>query len=135
MNSRNLGLSLLLLCLALPASAASARKGSSAKGKAQPASSAAVAPATGTVNLNAASAEQISLLPRVGIKVARRIVDYRKANGDFKRIDDVMEVKGVGEKLFVSLRPHLSVSGATTLSSKVKSTGIRKGRGKAAKAA
>lgn len=136
MNTRNLGLSLLLLCLALPATAASARKGSSAKGKALPASSSApAAAASGTVNLNAASAEQISFLPRVGIKVARRIVDYRKANGDFKRIEDVMEVKGVGEKLFVSLRPHLSVSGATTLTSKVKSTGIRKGRGKAAKAA
>ena len=129
MRTRNLGISLLLLCLALPASAART-KSSPKKG---PAASSATA--TGTVNLNTASAEQIALLPRVGIKAAQRIVAYRKANGDFKRIEDVMEVKGVGEKLFVSLRPHLSISGTTTLSSKIKSTGIRKSRVKDAKAA
>lgn len=134
MNIRNLGLSLLLFGLTLPATAASGAKSPTARGRSA-SSAPASSTASGTVNLNAASAEQISLLPRVGIKVARRIVDYRKTNGDFKRIEDVMEVKGVGEKLFVSLRPHLSVSGATTLSSKVKSTGIRKGRGKAAKTA
>jgi len=47
-----------------------------------------------------------------------------------------MEVKGVGEKLFVVLRPHLTVSGNTTLTQKVKSTGMRShARTKASKAA
>ena len=132
MKTRNLGISLLALCLALPATAART-KGGSAK-KTRPAAS-STATASGTVNLNAASAEQIALLPRVGIKAAQRIVEYRKANGNFKRIEDVMEVKGVGEKLFGSLRPHLSISGPTTLAAKIKSTGMRKGRGKAAKSA
>ncbi len=130
MNARYLGLPLLLLGLTLPAPATAA--GKTSRSKSGPASPAAAA--TGTVNLNAATPEQISLLPRVGIKVARRIVDYRKTNGDFKRIEDVMEVKGVGEKLFVSLKPHLSISGPTTLTAKVKSTGTRKGRAKPAKA-
>jgi competence ComEA-like helix-hairpin-helix protein len=133
MNARNLGLSLLVLCLALPATASSHGKGSPAKkgGSSVPAATAA----SGTVNLNSASAEQIALLPRVGVKAAQRIVDYRKANGGFKRIEDVMEVKGVGEKLFAALRSHLSISGPTTLTAKVKSTGIRKSRTKAAKTA
>lgn len=130
MNTRNLGLCLLAFGLALPVRAASPKSP-----RARTASAPSAAAATGTVNLNAASPEQIALLPRVGIKVARRIVDYRKANGDFKKIEDVMEVKGVGEKLFVSLRPHLSISGPTTLAAKVKSTGIRKGRTKSDKAA
>ena len=48
---------------------------------------------------------------------------------------DLMEVKGVGEKLFVVLRPHLSTSGPTTLAAKIKSTGMRKGRTKSSKTA
>ncbi len=78
-----------------------------------------------TVNINAATAEQIALLPRVGLKVARRVVDYRKANGSFKRIEDLMEVKGIGEKQFLSLKPYLAIAGPTTLTEKVKSTGMR----------
>jgi len=92
--------------------------------------------ATGTINLNSASAEQIALLPRVGLKLAERVVAYRKTNGPFKKVEDLMEVKGVGEKLFVVLRPHLTVSGNTTLTQKVKSTGMRShARTKASKAA
>jgi competence protein ComEA len=92
--------------------------------------------ATGTINVNSASAEQIAFLPRVGLKLAERVVEYRKANGPFKKIEDLMEVKGVGEKLFVVLRPHLTVSGSTTLTQKIKSTGMRtRARAKAAKAA
>jgi competence protein ComEA len=95
---------------------------------------AAKAAPSGTININSASAEQIALLPRVGIKLAERVVEYRKTNGPFKKVEDLMEVKGVGEKLFVVLRPHLSVSGETTLTQKIKSTGMRS-RAKAAKAA
>ncbi len=125
MNFRYLGISLLAVCLAIPASAA--------KGSSKAAASATVS--SGVVNVNTASPQQIALLPRVGLKAAQRIVDYRKTNGSFKRIEDVMEVKGVGEKLFVALRSHLTITGPTTLTSKIKSTGMRKNRGKAAKAA
>jgi len=92
------------------------------------------ADASGVINVNSASAEQIAFLPRVGLKLAQRVVEYRKSNGPFKKIEDLMEVKGVGEKLFVALKPHLTVSGSTTLTQKIKSTGTRS-RGKAARAA
>jgi competence protein ComEA len=95
---------------------------------------AATADVSGVINLNSASAEQIAFLPRVGIKLAERVVDYRKSNGPFKKIEDLMEVKGVGEKLFVALKPHLTVSGTTTLTQKIKSTGMRS-RGKTTRAA
>jgi competence protein ComEA len=88
-----------------------------------------------TVNINAASAAQISLLPRIGAKVAARVVAYRSANGPFKRIEDLMEVKGIGEKQFERLKPYLTLSGATTLAEKVKSTGMRGGRTRKAAAA
>ncbi len=85
------------------------------------------------VNINQASVEQLAQLPRVGAKAAQRVVDFRKAKGPFARIEDLMEVKGFGEKRFEQLRPYLAVSGATTLDAKVSSAGSR-GGAKAAKA-
>ena len=84
------------------------------------------------VNINQASAEELARLPRVGAKAAQRVVDYRKAKGPFARPEDLMEVKGFGEKKFEQLRPYLAVSGPTTLDAKVSSAGSRGGRSKAA---
>jgi competence protein ComEA len=126
MQKWKLALPLLVTMSLTGARAATPAKGADAGGPA----------ATGTINLNSASAEQIALLPRVGLKLAQRVVEYRKTNGPFKKIEDLMEVKGVGEKLFVVLRPHLTVAGNTTLTQKIKSTGMRsRSRTKAAKAA
>jgi competence protein ComEA len=86
------------------------------------------------VNINQASAEQLANLPRVGVKAAQRIVDFRKASGPFARVEDLMEVKGFGEKRFEQLKPYLAVSGATTLGEKVSSAGSRGGSAKTPKA-
>lgn len=61
------------------------------------------------ININTASVEQLSSLPRIGEKIARRIVDFRKKNGKFKRIEDLMKVSGVGEKVFVKLKERITV--------------------------
>ena len=79
------------------------------------------------VNINQASAKELSNLPRIGAKVAERIVEYRQEHGSFARVEDLMEVKGIGEKLFTTLKPYLSLSGPTTLSEKVSSKGTRGG--------
>ena len=83
------------------------------------AASAAAAP--GVVNVNTASAEQLQLLPRIGPSVAQRIVDYRKENGKFDSVEDLMLVRGIGESTFAQLKPYVSLSGETTLTAKVKS--------------
>lgn len=80
----------------------------------------------GKVNINQASAAQIAFLPRIGEKVAVRVVEYRKSNGPFARAEDLMEVKGIGEKLFLTLKPYLAVSGPTTLAAKVRTGSPRK---------
>ena len=82
----------------------------------------ATAPAVpgGKVNINSASASQIAMLPRIGEKVAIRVLDYRKAHGPFAKPESLMEVKGIGEKLFLTLKPYLAVSGPTTLAAKVR---------------
>lgn len=74
----------------------------------------------GVVNINKASAEQLQLLPRVGPSLAGRILQFREKNGAFKSIDELQAVRGVGERSLITLRPYLSLSGDTTLKTKVK---------------
>ncbi|WP_005036593.1 ComEA family DNA-binding protein [Holophaga foetida] len=61
------------------------------------------------VNINTASVTELMQLPKVGAKTAERIVAYRKQHGGFKRTEELMNVKGIGEKSFAKLRTHLSV--------------------------
>jgi competence protein ComEA len=81
----------------------------------------AAAGETGAVNVNTASPDQLALLPRVGPAVAQRIVDYREENGAFKAPEDLMLVRGIGDKTFELIRPYVKLSGETTLSEKVRS--------------
>ena len=67
----------------------------------------AAAPAV--VNLNTATAPQIATLPGVGEKAAQRIIEYREKNGGFKKIEELMNVKGIGEKSFLKLKPLITV--------------------------
>ena len=50
------------------------------------------------ININTASVDELSALPGLSKKQAQRIVDYREQNGDFDSIEDVMNIKGIGEK-------------------------------------
>jgi competence protein ComEA len=69
------------------------------------------AAATGVVvNLNTASASDLEALPGIGAKTAARIVEYRQKNGPFKKIEELMNVRGVGEKNFLKLKPQISVT-------------------------
>ena len=70
------------------------------------------ATAAAPVNLNTATAEQLATIPGVGPKMAERIIDYRQKNGGFKKIEDLMNVKGIGEKMFLNLKPLIIVTPA-----------------------
>ena len=76
--------------------------------------------AEGKVNINEADVAQLALLPRVGPAVAQRIVDFREENGAFKSVEDLMLVRGIGEKTFERLAPYVTLTGETTLSAKVR---------------
>ncbi len=65
------------------------------------------------INLNAATVDQLETLPGIGRKVAERIVEYRTKSGGFKRVEDLMNVKGIGEKSFLKLKPLVSVAAKT----------------------
>ena len=62
------------------------------------------------VNLNTAGAEQLESLPGIGAKTAARIVEYRQKNGGFKKIEDLMNVRGIGEKNFLKLKALITVT-------------------------
>ena len=110
--ARSFALALGLVALLASASAAPAAE-----------ETAAAAPAKKTVNVNQASADELARLPRVGPSLAGKIVAHREQHGPFKRTEDLMEVKGIGEKMFATLKPWVATSGPTTLTEKVTSKG------------
>jgi competence protein ComEA len=61
------------------------------------------------VNLNTATSAQIASLPGVGEKVAQRIIEYREKNGGFTKVEQLMNVKGIGEKSFLKLKSLVTV--------------------------
>lgn len=90
----------LVVCLLLGMSVAPAAQGQSA-------ATAKAAPAV--VNLNTATPAQIEGLPGIGPATAKRIIEYREKNGGFKKVEELMNVKGIGEKSFLKLKSLVTV--------------------------
>jgi competence ComEA-like helix-hairpin-helix protein len=61
------------------------------------------------VNINTATASDLEKLPRIGPKTAERIVSFRETNGPFRRAEDLMLIRGIGEKTFEGLRAYVVV--------------------------
>jgi len=102
--------SMLALSTLLTASSSFGAVASQAK---QSAATKAAAAAV-VVNINTASAAELDALPGIGAKTAARIVEYRQKNGPFKKIEDLMNVRGVGEKNFLKLKAQITVSATKT---------------------
>ena len=61
------------------------------------------------VNINTASVSELTTLPGIGEVKAKAIIEYRVANGGFKSIEEIMEVKGIGEKTFIKIKDMIYV--------------------------
>jgi competence protein ComEA len=94
-------LTAVALMLVLGVSAATAQESR------RPSSAAAAA---AIVNLNTASASMLEGLPGIGKATADRIVEYRQKSGGFKKIEELMNVRGIGEKSFLKLKPLVTVT-------------------------
>ena len=91
----------VLLALALGGVALDAQSGAARQAPAQSAIAA--------VNLNSATAAQLETLPGIGKATAARIIEYREKSGGFKKIEELMNVRGIGEKSFLTLKPLITV--------------------------
>jgi competence protein ComEA len=73
----------------------------------------AAAPAAAPVNLNTATASELATLPGIGPRTAQLIVEHREKSGGFKKIEELMHVKGIGEKSFLRLKDLVTVGEKT----------------------
>jgi len=78
--------------------------------EAQRASKAPVAAPAEVINLNTGTAAQIASLPGIGLKTAELVVQYREKNGPYKKIEEIMNVRGIGEKSFLRIKDRLTVA-------------------------
>jgi competence protein ComEA len=97
---------LAIAVLAAAPAAAAQQKSSTPKSPAAKSAPSAGAP----LNINTATLAQLETLPGLGRAVAERIVEYRDKNGNFKKVEDLMNVKGIGEKSFLKLKPLITVT-------------------------
>jgi competence protein ComEA len=93
-------LALVLVLAAQPAITASQSAGSQPAARPAP---------TNIVNINTALVPELETLPGVGTKTAERIIEYRQKNGPFKKVEELMNVRGLGEKNFLKLKAQLTV--------------------------
>ncbi len=63
----------------------------------------------GKVNLNLAGSATLQTIPGIGPSKADRIIEYRETIGRFKKIEDIMNITGIGEKTFESIRDYITV--------------------------
>lgn len=68
----------------------------------------------GVVNVNTASAAELQLLPGIGETRAQAILDTRKAKGGFRSVDELVDVKGIGDSALARMRPFVTLQGKTT---------------------
>lgn len=63
----------------------------------------------GLININTATQEELESLPSIGEVRAQAIIAYREEHGGFRTTDELMEVSGIGEKIFADISPHITV--------------------------
>lgn len=80
----------------------------------KPAGSAAQSAASPLVNINSASAADLQTLPGIGTKMAELIIEYRQKNGPFKKVEELMNVRGIGETNFLKLKAQITVAQSKT---------------------
>lgn len=61
------------------------------------------------ININTATQEELESLPSIGEVRAQAIIAYREEHGGFRTTDELMEVSGIGEKIFADIAPHITV--------------------------
>ena len=94
------GALLLLVVLALTAAPAPLAAGKAQKGEPD------------LINVNTAELEELVTLPGIGEAYARRLIEYRKKHGPFERVEDLLNVRGIGDRTLERIRSRVTVGGS-----------------------
>ncbi len=62
------------------------------------------------IDLNLASVEELQRLPEIGASRARAIVEFRKKSGSFRRLEDLLAIRGINRRRLEKLRPYVFIS-------------------------
>lgn len=62
-----------------------------------------------TININTATADELTRIPHVGDKLAAKIIEHREANGPFRRVEHLMLIQGISDQRFRKIRPLVRV--------------------------
>ena len=64
---------------------------------------------SGKININKSNQDEIQTIPGIGESKAKSIIDYREKNGEFKTIEDIKNVSGIGDSLFEKIKEYIEV--------------------------
>ncbi len=64
---------------------------------------------TDRLNINLATASELELLPFIGPAKAQAIIDYRKVHGTFQKLEDVKQVKGIGDGIYAKIKSKIKL--------------------------
>lgn len=82
----------------------------------------------GQININTATAEELTTLPYIGSARAQAIVNFRRDNGSFREIDDLLKVESIGPRSLEAIRPHISISSQDPAGLKIESYSLGQGQ-------
>ena len=76
---------------------------------AEPTATSETTATAGKININTASAEELTVLPGIGMKLAQRIIDHRNDYGPFRTVSDLTDVEGIGDQKLLSLLDYITI--------------------------
>jgi competence ComEA-like helix-hairpin-helix protein len=79
-------------------------------------------PPTKPIDLNVANVKELQELPGVGAVTAQRIIDMRQKSGRFKRVEDLLAIRGISQKRLDALRPYVAIGPPPTATPAKKSS-------------
>lgn len=100
---------LALVAASLPVNAENPQTGNSATKAPKTAKVVKKALPTGKININTAGEKELQQLPKVGPAMAKRIIEYRNNVKSFKTIEELKNVKGIGNKIFEQMKPYVTL--------------------------
>ena len=104
-----LPISLAAVVCSQPARASGVQAPALAAEKSRPSEKQTIEP----IDINRASVEDFTKLPGIGPALARRIVAFREKHGPFRRVEDLLAIRGIGHKKWKAIRAYLKVGDAT----------------------